>query len=316
MTTIDELKEQLHEAGGSLAPPDLDAITARGRRMRRRRQVGRTVAAVAVVGFSGLLGTGAVAVLGGDTAEAPDAGAEGGDGFHDELLTAAEREVLESNPDARRVGNSVAVTSQVPPGKVIERHEIAGRAIAIGHHYMRSDEKGLVDANVPDPEHTYILEEAAFQGDGAESLLCGQGKDFEDPGQVGEDDDTHQCMLATAEEGPDGKLRDNLWYGSPSFRKPGAEMEAFIWPTFVGNQPGIWVFGGMDGTAATRVELTLADGSTAEAEVYHDIAPGDTIWTATLVRPVVTATAYNQGGEVLEKHEFEPCGGGVDCELR
>ena len=67
---------------------------------------------------------------------------------------------------------------------------------------------------------------------------------------------------------------------------PGGTLENNV------NQPT--VIGGMHGVRATRVMLTLKDGTTADAVVDSGrISPGDTIFWALLDSPPVRATAYD-----------------------
>jgi hypothetical protein len=77
------------------------------------------------------------------------------------------------------------------------------------------------------------------------------------------------------------------------------------------------VIGGMAGTRATRVVLTLKDDTTTEATVDRGhVAPGATVFWGVFDAQPIRATAYDTRGHVVEDHRLTPCDDPVDCMTR
>jgi hypothetical protein len=105
--------------------------------------------------------------------------------------------------------------------------------------------------------------------------------------------------------------------GDEDFLKPGAPMQLIPGGTLEDQRLEPTVVGGLHGTTTTRVELTLRDGSTADATVDSGrISRGDTLFWARLDSAPVKATAYDKDGRVVEDHELTPCDDPVDCSTR
>jgi hypothetical protein len=112
------------------------------------------------------------------------------------------------------------------------------------------------------------------------------------------------------------------WYylygiGSDSFLKPNASMEVFLEDTYDGRVLKQSVIGGFDGTRATRVELTLTDGSSQDASLDSGrISRGDTLFWANVTGELAMVTAYDGAGDVVARHRVRACSDPVDCEVR
>ncbi len=94
-------------------------------------------------------------------------------------------------------------------------------------------------------------------------------------------------------------------------------MEVFPDFTFSGDRVRPVLIGGFRGTAATRVELTLRDGSAAAASVDSGrVVPGSTVFWALTPVPATRVRAYDASGTVVADHRLSACYSRVDCQIR
>lgn len=301
---IDELREQMLAGEPGLSPVDVRAIRARGRSLRWQRRAVKGVAALAAVG---LIATGAVFLQGGGGVEinsVPPAAA----GKDVNALTAYEQRVLDEVPESFAVNGTVVVPGAVSPTdhhKYFTDEQVDGRIRPLGVH-LYTGVGYMTGATYPSFMEGNQPEDSQLRADNGPSYL----------GCVEWDSGDAPCLLAVLVK-TGQKFAYGYGFGTDNFLKPGAKMEVFISPVFDGRVQQELVIGGFDGTSATRVELTLEDGSRVDATLASgDLSEGNSIFWTSVAEPVASITAYDAEGGVVITHEIKPCKDPVDCEVR
>lgn len=106
-------------------------------------------------------------------------------------------------------------------------------------------------------------------------------------------DATGSCTPTLLTRHATGYYRFPRAWGSVTFLDDGSPMHAELFDVLGGRL----VVGGLPGTSAARVLVTLTDGSQVTAFTTDSASPGDTVWWASLQDRAVSATAYDARGE-------------------
>lgn len=296
---LDQLSDALKDVPTVVPGVDLATVRQRGRRLRRRRDAGTALAGLAVAATV----AGGAWVVDRDQAPglsfaSPSAGS----------IDTFEQRVLDAVPDAYAVDGTVVVPGPLDPRSDMNQRvaddEVAGLVRDLGFHgftgvgYVDStvDYPRLLQGNLPKGSDVVADNGEVHLGCAGESGRCGVSVLMGD--------------------------RSTGWYylyglGTDDFLRPGAEMEVFLDDTYPGRVHEQSVIGGFDGTSATRVDLRLVDGSTAEATVDSGaVSPGDTLFWAEVPEGVARVTAYDDSGAVVADHRIRDCDNPVDCEVR
>jgi hypothetical protein len=89
---------------------------------------------------------------------------------------------------------------------------------------------------------------------------------------------------------------------------PGHRMRIMAWPSYADRVLRRSYLGGFDGTRATKVVLTLVDGSTVDAQVdAGTVSRGDTLFWAAVDERVTKVTALDAEGNVVRSQAVRPC---------
>jgi hypothetical protein len=285
--------------------PDLAVLRTRGRVGRRNRRLAQAGAAAAVIAV----------VVGGwfasDDLRNDSMPPQPIKHDHTEVLSSYERRVLAEVPGAFAVGGEVVIPAPIDPtaaANVARQVDgFTGRLAPLGWHAMTPLSDGNIASTVRTPQFMHQMPPEntdVYQDSGPMHLGCRPL-----PGV--------RCGLFYVIGNLDIGWQTGDRLGDDSFLKPGAPMELIPGGTLEDRRPEPTVVGGMHGTAATRVELTLRDGNTANATVDSGrISHGDTIFWARLDSAPVKATAYDAHGRVVEEHQLTACDDPVDCSTR
>jgi hypothetical protein len=309
---IDELTRALRDgAHDTHAPLDVSAVRRQGRRLRNRRRgvVGGAVLATA-------------AVVGGVATSALPGVLPGGGGDDvtrvaatppDTELTELEREVLRAVPAGYASGGTVVLPGPVKPESQVNQRVddwLAGPPQPLGFHGFTGP--GYIESTVDFPVD--LVDKVLAANPDSHGVVA-------DNGEV-----ALGCVAweGRGDCGPSLLVGDEAtgWFylygiGTDDFLRPGAEMEVFLAPTYRRDGVGQSVVGGFDGVDATRVVLTLVDGSRQEADLDSgEVSAGDTLFWSEVDHEVARVDAYDVDGEVVDSHKIRPCSGGVDCEVR
>lgn len=112
------------------------------------------------------------------------------------------------------------------------------------------------------------------------------------------DDPPGDCTATLLIQHATGYYRYPRSLGSNEFLDRGTPMEAQIYDVLGGQV----VIGGLPGTAADRVVVTMDDGTSLTAFTTTSPSPGDVVWWAVTTDPDAApaeATAYDRGGNRL-----------------
>jgi hypothetical protein len=292
-------------------PADLAGIRARGRRRRWRLRsavAGASASALAVVALAVV---GATDRWGGGDGGGVDVGVAHEPGA--DTLSRYERRVLRAVPGSYAVGGVVVVPGPLDASKdaagmlhQFKPHDLPSPIVPLGRDgftqpgYLSTSTRypRFMQRNLP--KHSQVVADT-----GPVSLTCALW-DGHRPCGV-------SLLVGSAAQG---------WYylygiGSDSFLKPHASMEVFLEDTYDGRVLRQSVIGGFDGTTATRVELTLTDGSSEDASLDSGrISRGDTLFWANVEGDLASVTAYDDAGDVVARHQVRACSDPVDCEVR
>ena len=331
--TTDDLEQllalpPLSRPGAGLGSPDLDRIHRLGARRRRaRRTAGVTAGALALAAVGGIAaGLDRLAPPADEqrTATAPSAPADD----PRELSPLAER-VLREVPGARQVSDWQVVIpgpgSAPFQGRLVPPQRVVGGPVPLGADtyagvtaYSRADFPAWLYDGVQE------LEAAAAQGgaapvgstdsgilvrSGAAALAC-----LVYAG--GESHDGSPCA-PTVLSRVGGDLYDTEWLGTEAFLRPGAAMEVFLREDYSSGAPETLAIAGLDGTEVARVEFVTAQGDVVAGSVESGtVAPGDSLFHATVPGDLARVVAYDDGGAVVEDHQIRDCSTAEDCEVR
>lgn len=114
----------------------------------------------------------------------------------------------------------------------------------------------------------------------------------------GPDDPRGECTATLLVQHATGYYRYPRTLGSHTFLDRGSPMEADIYEVLGGQV----VIGGLPGTAADKVVVTMDNGNTLTAFTTPSASPGDVIWWAATTDPDAApaqATAYDRHGNRL-----------------
>jgi hypothetical protein len=115
-----------------------------------------------------------------------------------------------------------------------------------------------------------------------------------------------------------GGSRTYEWgMGAVGFLEPGQDLQLFSTDDYGSDGPQtVWI-GGTHGTEVATVDLVSTDGTQVAATVTAGtLVPGDTMFWGTVSGELAVAITRDADGDVLERHELEPCSDPVDCEVR
>ncbi len=304
---IDELARGMYAGEQSFeAPlPDIEALRARGRVGRRNRRLTQVVAAAAVVAIA----VGGWLVSGDLRHDAiPPQPVKPG---HTKVLSSYEHRVLEGVPGAFGVAGEVVIPAPIDPkapANIARQVEgFTGRLAPLGWHAMTPLSDGPISSTVVTPQFMHQAPPATsdvYQDSGPMHLGCRRVTGA-------------RCGLFYVLGSRTGGWQTGNRLGDEDFLRPGAPMELILGGTLEDHRFEPTIVGGMHGTTTTRVQLTLRDGSTADATVDSGrIARGATVFWARLDSPAVRATAYDTSGQVVEDHDLTACDDPVDCNTR
>lgn len=304
---IDQLARGMYAGEQSFeAPlPDIEALRARGRAGRRNRRLTQLAAAASVVAIA--VGGWLVSDDLRNDASPPQPAKPG----HTKVLSGYERRVLAGVPGAYPVAGEVVIPAPLDPNAPtnIARQVdgFTGRLAPLGWHAMTPLSEGNISSTVEVPEFMRQMPPAntdVYQDSGPMRIGCRPVTGA-------------RCGLFFVLGSRHTGWQTGWRLGDENFLKPAAPMELIPGGTLEAHRLEPTVVGGMHGTTTTRVELTLRDGSTADATVDSGrISRGDTVFWARLDSAPVKATAYDKHGRVVEDHELTPCDDPVDCSSR
>jgi hypothetical protein len=328
---VDQLERALRDdEPDRLQPARLAEIRTQGlRRRRSRRTVWAVGAAAAVVGLSALAGgvTGAFTEADKGTDRAPVATRD----TPEELSPLAAR-VLAEVPGAVQV-SAWQVLIPAPAGASsgggdrIPADHIEAGPVDIGTRdyvgvtsFRERDFPAWLYDGVADYEQNVLGDEDGYPvgstdigivvDAGPQRLACMTSL----PEWGGERSDG--CFPAMV-SGADGDLSFAWGMGTDGFLQPGEDLELFSSETFVsGSAATVWR-GGTDGTDVASVDLVTTDGTRVQATVAAGtLVPDETMFWGTVTGELALAVTRDADGDVLERHELEPCSDPVDCEVR
>ena len=305
---VEELTEALHRGDrGAPLPPDPGKLRSMGRRRRWRVRAGVGASAVLVAAVVGAAGWGVAGSSGGSTPPQVGVAAEPGA----RTLSSYEKRVLREVPGAYPAGGVVVVPTPVDTTNTTENTLLPSSQLprplrSLGFPAMTDpgyvassvELPRFMRGNIPDGSQVLAAIEPI-------SLTCAQWK----PGAT--------CQPAVVV--PDGERGAFYLYGlgTDHFLDPGHGMELFLDDTVRERHVLQSVIGGLDGTKATTVVLTLTDGHRQDATIDSgQISPGDTMFWGVVDGSVARVTAYDDQGDVVATHRVRACSGGVDCEVR
>jgi hypothetical protein len=329
--SVSELETALQAPTEGAGAPDLAGIRRAGARRRRLRTAGGALTGLAVVG---LVAGGTVLVSGGlgdDVAVEPAAPPVS----RTELSPLAER-VLRRVPGAEQINAwQVAIPEPAGASKESWDHDqltdqwITGEPVPLASEWylgVTAYEPGVfpdwlyqgvqrVERSMGDETgHPVGSTDTGIVVDGGSlELVCHTAWDWNAQQPL----EGEPCGPAVVGVDADGE-RSYLWgMGTDDFLEPGAGMELFDVGHVDPDDAGVEWIGGLDGTAVDRVVLRDADGTTVEATVAAGtFVPEETIFWGQVPGDLAVVTALDASGEVVERHELQPCHDPVDCEVR
>jgi hypothetical protein len=135
-------------------------------------------------------------------------------------------------------------------------------------------------------------------------------------GDDGQSLDSEACFPAMLGQ-HDGYRTYDWGMGTDDFLQEGEDLELFSTDVYSAGSPQtVWI-GGTDGTDVATVTLVATDGTKVEATVAAGtLVPGETMFWGTVTGELAVAVTRDIDGEVLQRHEVEPCSDPVDCEVR
>jgi hypothetical protein len=216
--------------------------------------------------------------------------------IQDTTLSSYERKVLAAYPDAYRAGGAVIwphTLTRTDDPLLVPQAAIAAEAVPLpqyGYGYFPDTSMGY---DHPDWVYNRSTEDHAYEDLGPCYLLCNTGGAESDGWTDGEECRWPSLVVKTR----DGNYATQRSFGTEDFLSAGSASEVFMVSGFEGRQPHTLVLGGLDGTAAARVVLDLADGRRVDAQV-------------------TAVTSYDDAGGVVDEHPLEACDSPVDCEVR
>lgn len=323
------------ELAGDAVPPPLDLHRVRTDGARRRR--GRWAAA----GAGAALTLGAAAVVA--TTVLPPGGSDGGPDVASEPpreLSALAQRALEEVPGAVQVSSWQVVLPEpdgargmftqgddVPSANLVtgpvdvglrSYEGVTGYRPGTFPDWLRQGVAQAEKDSVDDPSEGYpvgstdmgIIVDAGPIG---LSCLTPLPQWDEDGGPDRSDGGCSPAMVS----GEPGDYGYQWGMGAPGFLKAGRPLQLFEDETYVaGREQSVWI-GGTDGTDVASVDLVLTDGSVVPATVSSDdVVPGETMFWATVDGELAQVVTRDADGDVLERHDVQPCDDPVDCEVR
>jgi hypothetical protein len=301
---LDELTRSLHAASPDAGTVDPVQIRRRGRSLRTRRRAAAGAAVLSVAGVT----AGAVTLLDldGDTSGSPGVASAGA-----ATINHYEQRVLDQVPGSYAVGGVVVVPNPLDPDSDMNTRfasdQVRSEVRPLGFKAFTSPGYLATTTDFPQFMQGNLPKDTQVVGvDGMASIGC-VAWNRDDPG----------CSPAVLV----GDAATGWFYlygfGTDHFLQPGSEMEVFLDETYERGGPGQSVIGGFDGTDATRVELTLVDGSKVAATLDSGgISKGDTLFWAETPVEVAKVVAYDADGGVVASHDIRECSDPVDCEVR
>jgi hypothetical protein len=330
--TIEQLERDLQRgAGEALTGPVLADIRARGR-ARRRTRLGAYAGGVAAgVVVAGLL----VGVVADD------------DSVRDRAPVATPpKQPKQLSPLAQRALREIPGAVQVSSWQVLLPTPVEGRV----QHGEEKVSAGYIDAGPVDiGAHDYTgvtaFEPGTFPAwlySGVQAIEMNELGSEEEGYPVGstamgilvdagpldlacmqplpqwnrDPDASGACLPAMLGE-RDGSRTYAWGMGTEDFLHEGEDLELFSTDVYVSGSPQVVWVGGTDGTEVASVELLTTDGTAVEATVASGtLVPGETMFWGTVTGELAVAITRDADGDVLERHELEPCSTPVDCEVR
>lgn len=105
--------------------------------------------------------------------------------------------------------------------------------------------------------------------------------------------------------------------GTDDFLQPGADMEVFLSDDYSTGAPGELVMAGLPGTDVDRVDLVTTTGETVPGHVESGtVVPDQTMMWGRVGGQLAAVVAFDEDGDVIERHVLKPCSDPVDCEVR
>lgn len=332
--SIEQLEQALHRGDEVLPGPDLARIRQRGRVRRRSRLVAYAGGAAAGVVAAGLL----VGVV-----------ADGGEPAGRTPVAADPERPKELSPLARRALREIPGAVQVSEWEVLLPTPVDGD-LEMGEEPVPEDhvEAGPIDIGARSYTGVTAFGPSAFPGwlyRGVQDIEKNELGSEEEGYPVGSTDmgiivDAGRVELACIRSLPQwsddggeergdetcfpamlgndgGRLTYDWGMGTDDFLQPGKDLELFSTDLYTSGSPQtVWI-GGTDGTEVATVELVTTDGTVVDATVAAGtLVPGETMFWGTVTGELALAVTRDAGGEVLERHELEPCSDPVDCEVR
>lgn len=301
---LEELSRAMRagDAGGVFEPVDVAVIRAKG--LRRRRTQRGLVAGAAAASVGAVL-AGLSALGGGGVGHAVP---QYVDTPQEHPLTSVQRMALKRVDGAYPVDGAVVVPAPVKPDTPVRGFEPVtppSRVESLGFNGFTSGGFLNTSATYPTFLDGLPTDAGVVADNGPAWLACPRTSTASD------------CRVSVLVGSPDTR-----WYllktlGDARFLQPGADMEVFLNRVYVDHEARQSVIGGFDGTAASRVDLTLADGSTVGTTIdSNNVSPGDTLFWTVVDQPVARATAYDAAGNVVLEHTIRSCSDGMDCAVR
>jgi hypothetical protein len=289
------------DAAGVFEPVDVAVIRAKG---LRRRRTQRGLAAGAAAASVGAVLAGLSALGGGGVGHAAPRYV---DTPQEHPLTSVQRKALNQVKGAYPVDGVVVVPAPVKPDTPIRGFAPVtppSRVEPLGFNGFTT--KGFLNTSATYPKFLQdgLPSDGLVADNGPAWLACPRTS-------------VADCQVSVLVGSP-----DKGWYllkrlGDGRFLQPGADMEVFLNRVYLDHEARQSVIGGFDGTAAFRVGLTLADGSTVGATIdSNNVSPGDTLFWGVVDQPVTKVTAYDAAGNVVLEHTVRSCADGMDCAVR
>jgi hypothetical protein len=327
--TIEQLEQALHQGTREALPgPVLDEIRSRGRARRRNRLAAYAGGAAAGIVAAGLL----VGVVSDDGTEARDRAPLASRPTPTELSPLAKRvlrevpgavqvsewEVLIPGPDAAHDFGTQVVPEDLVDGGPVDlgtRHYVGVTSFRPGAFpaWLYQGVQDIEQHELAEDDGSYPVgstDMGVVVDAGPLELACIQS--LPEWGE-GAGDGCHPAMLGTVR----GQLTYAWGMGTDDFLQEGEDLELFSTRDLTaGTERTVWI-GGTDGTEVATVTLVTTDGTRVDGTVASGtVVPGETMFWGTVAGELAVAITRDANGEVLERHELEPCSDPVDCEVR
>ncbi len=322
---IEQLERALAGDGADAGRPDLTTIRRDGTRQRRvRTATAGGVAALALVAVAG------VSVV---VADGPDGGRGRDSAVADDppptpkKLSPLAQRALDEVPGAVQVSDWQVVLPGPGPTNLPGPNETPLRPVALpGHEYTGVTSFG--EGDFP----AWLLDgtESAEQAAGDENGHAVGSTDI--TGILVDQGPTYLGCTATPHHGesfPGADCWPGIFYragerwvrafglGTDRFLTPDAPMEVFLDEDYSSGSEHTSAVAGLDGTDVARVEFVATDGTVVEGTVDSGgVAPGDSLFFASVPGELAKVVAYDARGHVIEDHPLKDCDTPEECEVR